>query len=57
MTASDAAKSVPGITFADDDPMNAPLTIIFDDTNMEKIREAMKKSGFPLEGEPEYLMQ
>jgi len=50
---------VPGITFADDDPMNASLTIIFDNTktDMEKIREAMKKAGFPIEGEPEYLKQ
>jgi hypothetical protein len=37
--------------------MNALLTIIFDDTktDMEKIRESMKKSGFPVEGEPDFL--
>ncbi|NJD57340.1 MAG: heavy-metal-associated domain-containing protein [Nitrospirae bacterium] len=59
MAASDAAKSLAGVTFVDDDMMNASLTIVFDDTktDMEKIREAMKKAGFPVEGEPEILKQ
>ncbi len=57
MAARDAATSIPGITFADDDMMNATLTIVFDDakTSIEKIRAAMNKAGFPMEGEPEYL--
>ena len=57
MAASDAAKSVAGISFVDDDMMNAALTIIYDDsiTNVEKIKTEMKKAGFPVEGEPEAL--
>jgi copper chaperone CopZ len=55
MAASDAAKSIPGISFVDDDMMHATLTIIFDDvkTDIEKIRVAMKKASFPVEGELE----
>jgi|OpeIllAssembly_1097287.scaffolds.fasta_scaffold14545_2 hypothetical protein len=57
MAARDAAAAVPGISFVDDDMMNATLTIIFDDTktDIEKIRAGMKKAAFPIEGEPEYL--
>jgi len=57
MAARDAAASLSGITFADDDMMNATLTIVFDDTktDIEQIRVAMKKAGFPIEGDPEYL--
>lgn len=57
MAASDAAASVPGISFVDDDMMNATLTIIFDDakTDLDTIRAAMKKAGFPIEGEPQIL--
>lgn len=57
MAASDAARSVPGITFVDDDMMNATLTLVYDEekTSIENIREAMKKAEFPIEGEPEYL--
>ncbi|MHB8882534.1 MAG: hypothetical protein ACYC69_13630 [Thermodesulfovibrionales bacterium] len=40
--------------FADDNPDNATLKIIFDDskTSIGEINEAMKKSGFPVSGEP-----
>ena len=57
MAARDAAASLSGITFADDDMMNATLTIVFDDTktDIERISVAMKKAGFPIEGDPEYL--
>lgn len=57
MAASDAAKSIPGILFVDDDMMKATLTIIFDDakTDIGKIKAEMKKEGFPIEGEPEVL--
>jgi copper chaperone CopZ len=57
MAASDAAKSISGILFVDDDMMKATLTIIFDDakTDIGKIKAEMKKVGFPVEGEPEVL--
>ncbi len=57
MAASDAAKSLPGILFVDDDMVNATLTIIFDDTNidLDSIKAVMKKADFPIEGEPEIL--
>lgn len=57
MAARDAATAIPGVTFADDDMMHATLTIVFDDakTSIDQIRDAMKKAGLPLEGEPEYL--
>ena len=57
MAARDAAASVSGITFVDDDMMNATLTTVFDDakTGIEQIEGAMKKAGFPIEGDPEYL--
>jgi copper chaperone CopZ len=59
MAASDAAKSLPGISYVDDDMMNATLTIIFDDTKTDigRIKTDMKKAGFPLEGEPEMVKQ
>jgi copper chaperone CopZ len=57
MAARDAASAISGITFVDDDMMQASLIMVFDDakTGIEKIRGAMKKAGFPIEGEPEYL--
>ena len=57
MAARDAATSIPGITFVDDDMMSATLTIVFDDakTGIKQIQDAMKKADFPLEGDPEYL--
>ncbi|MBI5846818.1 MAG: hypothetical protein HZB31_02545 [Nitrospirae bacterium] len=57
MAASDAAKSIPGISFVDEDMVSAAMTIIFDDekVNLDKIKAAMKKEGFPIEGEPEVL--
>ncbi len=57
MAASDAAKSIPGISFVDDDMVNATLTIIFDDekVDLNKIKAVMKKADFPVEGEPEIL--
>ncbi len=57
MAASDAAKSIAGISFVDDDMINATLIIIFDDTktDLKTIKEAMKKADFPIEGEPELL--
>jgi copper chaperone CopZ len=57
MAASEAAKSIPGISFVDEDMLNASMTIIFDDTKIDlaKIKAAMKKEGFPIEGEPEAL--
>jgi hypothetical protein len=59
MAASDAAKSITGISFVDDDMMNATLTIIFDDakTDIVQIKAGMKKAGYPIEGEPETLKQ
>ncbi len=57
MAASDAAKSIPGILFVDDDMVNATLTIIFDDekVDLNKIKAVMKKADFPVEGEPVIL--
>ncbi len=57
MAASDAAKSIPGISFVDDDMLNATLTIIFDDakTDLDTIKAAMGKADFPIEGKPEVL--
>lgn len=57
MAASEAAKSIPGISFVDEDMLNASMTIIFDDTKLglDKIKAVMKKEGFPIEGEPEAL--
>jgi|MudIll2142460700_1097286.scaffolds.fasta_scaffold327666_2 hypothetical protein len=59
MAASDAAKSIAGISFVDDDMMSATLTIIFDDakTDIVQIKAGMKKAGYPIEGEPEILKQ
>lgn len=56
MAASDAAKSIQGVSSVDDDMINATLTIIFDDakTSIGIIRAEMIKSDFPIEGEPEY---
>ena len=57
LAASDAAKSVAGVSFVDDDMINATLTIIFDDskTDLDAIKAAMEKAGFPVEGDPEFL--
>jgi copper chaperone CopZ len=57
MAARDAAAAISGITFVDDDMIQATLIMVFDDakTGVEQIRDAMKKAGFPIEGEPEYL--
>ena len=59
MAASDAAKSIAGISFVDDDMMSATLTIIFDDakTDIVQIKAGMKKAAYPIEGEPEILKQ
>ena len=59
MAASDAARSIAGISFVDDDMMNATLTIIFDDakTDIVQIKAEMKKAGYPIEGVPEILKQ
>jgi len=59
MAASDAAKSIAGISFVDDDMMSATLTIIFDDakTDIVQIKARMKKAGYPIEGEPGILKQ
>ncbi len=57
MAASDAARSIAGVSYVDDDMMNATLSIIFDDTktDLRSIREAMKNAGFPIEGDPETI--
>ena len=57
MAASDAAKSIPGISFVDEDMVNATMSIIFDDAkiDLDTIKAAMKKADFPIEGEPEIL--
>ncbi len=57
MAASDAAKSIPGILFVDEDMVNATMTIIYDDakTDLDKIKAAMKKADFPAEGAPDIL--
>ncbi|MGC2061952.1 MAG: heavy-metal-associated domain-containing protein [Thermodesulfovibrionales bacterium] len=54
MAASSAAQSIPGVKFADDNPDDYSLTIIFDDTRtgLDEIRKAMQKSGFPVLGDP-----
>ena len=59
MGASDAAKSIAGISFVDDDMMNPTLTMIFDDakTAIVQIKAGMKKAGYPIEGVPEILKQ
>jgi len=46
---------VKGVISADDG--EGSLTIIFDDAvaSIEAIKEALKKSGYPSEGEAEYL--
>jgi copper chaperone CopZ len=42
------------VKFADDNPDDFSLTIIFDDakTSLDEIRKAMEKSGFPVSGDP-----
>jgi hypothetical protein len=41
----------------DEDIVNATMTIIFDDAkiDLDKIKAAMQKADFPIEGEPEIL--
>ncbi len=51
--ATDAAKSIPGVSFADDNPEQNSLTIVFDNTktNLVTIQEKLNTAGFPVTGE------
>jgi hypothetical protein len=51
--ASDAAKSIPGVSFADDNPDQNTLTVVFDDTktNLVTIQKELSTVGFPAIGE------
>ncbi|MBI5103074.1 MAG: hypothetical protein HZB33_14760 [Nitrospirae bacterium] len=45
------------MSFADDNPDDQSLTVIFDDakTGTDAIKEALKKDGFPVSGEPRII--
>jgi copper chaperone len=47
-------KKVDGVKSADPDYEYHKVTVVFDDskTNLDALKEALKKAGFPPEGEP-----
>ncbi len=51
--ATDAAKSIPSVSFADDNPDQNTLTIVFDDTktNLVTLQKELHAAGFPVIGE------
>jgi len=55
--ASIAAKSVEGVIGTDDDIVEQTLTVVFEDkkADMVSIKNALKKAGYPIEGEPQYI--
>jgi len=58
LAASDVAKSIPGISFVDEDVVAFTMSIIiFDEAkiDLDTIKAAIKKADFPIEGEPEIL--